>query len=192
MLKYIVLLLIAPISALSQSKFEIPQLGFSVVPPTDWITVTNDSLDYAGASLEDLGKLFQNEQILASYYDTYAEKPFPTLDISLRHKEVTTGGQLMSYVFVVEEGFKKLRTNYRTQSMSTLEIGKNKGVILYSIHTVTGNQGETIIKHSILLVISKGKFLVSLEFQGVDPEANKQVFETVRQTITLAEPTIKN
>ena len=192
MLKYILLLLIAPISALSQSKFEIPQLGFSVEPPKDWITVARDSLDYEGATLQDFESLFKNEQTVVSYYDTHANGPFPALDISVKHKEVSTGGQLMSYAFIVEDGFKKRLKNYHTQSMATLEIGKNKGIILVSVHDVADNQGNTVKKHSILLIIAKGKFLISLEFRGPDPEANKQVFQAVRQTITLAEPTIGN
>ena len=192
MLKYFLLLLIIPVSALSQSKFEIPQLGFSVEPPTDWITAGRDSLDYADASLKDFENLFKNEQTVVSYYDTHVARPFPTLDISVKHKEVSNGGQLMSYAFIVEEGFKKQRTNYRTQSMSTLEIGKNKGVVLSSVHDVTDNQGKTVTEYSILLILAKGKFLITLEFQGADPEANKQVFQAVRQTITLAEPTTGN
>ena len=192
MLKYFLLLLIVPISALSQSKFKIPQLGLSMEPPTDWVTVSSDSLDYDDATLQDFENLFKNEQTVVSYYDTHAARPFPTLDISVKHKQLSTGGQLMSYVFIVEEGFKKQRTNYHTQSMSTLEIGKTKGVILSSVHDVADNQGKTVTKHSILLILAKGKFLISLEFLGADPEANKQVFQAVRQTITLAEPTIGN
>lgn len=193
MLRHILLLLIFPISALSQTKFEIPQLGFSVVAPEGWMAVPSDSLEYSNATIAEFETLFKNAQILVSYYDTSVEQNiYPTLNISVKQKELATGGALMGYAFILDNDFKKLLKNYQPGPMYTLEIGKNKGVVMVSSHDVTDNEGVTVTKHSVSLFIAQGKFLILLNFLGTDYDTNNQVFQAVRQTITMAEPTIGN
>jgi hypothetical protein len=184
------------LKGISQEKFEIKGLGFSMDAPKDWIEMKNEevlkNLDKYDLTTQQLKELLASNNSAASLatYTKYDPKKhagiIPTIKINTRETDSKT---IESFLKAVEGSTKeamKTLENFRfTENPTAVKIS-NKDALKFTVRFTmkNGDRQYEIVSHSYYILL-KGYF-ISLNFiEQSGKEDNGKLFDEVFQSIQI-------
>lgn len=196
-MRSLLLFLLFPlVTVKSQERFEVKNLGFSILTPQNWLKMEDKEglenikkYDFTKKQLDEL-ILSDREGISLVSFSKYDPKKYagiiPTIKIRLLKTNSKSIQSLLKSVEMSNEETKKVLEDFKFSRKPSIIRISNNDAVSFSVSFKLKNAGNEYIINSESYYILKSGYYISINFiEQPDKEDNSKLFETLAESIIL-------
>lgn len=190
----LVFMSISFLQGISQEKFEVKKIGFSMNSPKGWFEMRNEetlkNLELFDLTDEQLAELLKTNTKQLVTYTKYDPKKvagiIPTIKVRTMETQSKTIENFVKGVALSTEDAMKSLDNFRYTEKPAVVKVSNKDAVKFAVQFTMKNNGKAyeIVSHSYYILL-KGYF-ISLNFiEEAGKEENTVLFDEIFQSIQI-------